>query len=228
MNAVIYARFSPRPSAEECDSVEKQIARCMAYCKANDYRILVVYGDKELSGGRADNRPGLQEALRVACATKAVVVTYSLDRLARNTVDALEISKRLHKHGANWASVQERIDTSTPMGRFVYTLMAALAQLQREQTSDRTSKAMQHHQKNGRRMSERLPYGYRPHPDDPAHMVPDDDEQRIIERICNLYSAGHRLREIGRILEETGDTCRNGGPWYHTTIRRILIREGAL
>lgn len=227
MNAVIYARFSPRPNADECDSVEKQIARCRAYCVASDYRILVIYADKDMSGGRADNRPGLQEALRVSCAMKAVLVTYSLDRLARNTVDALDISKRLSKAGANWASVQERIDTSTPMGRFVFTLFAALAELQREQTAERTSKAMQTHQKNGRRMSERLPYGFCLDPDDPTHMLPDENEQRIIERICNLYSTGHRLREIGRILDDTGDECR-GGPWYHTTIRRVLEREGAL
>ena len=160
MNAVIYARFSPRPNAEECESVAKQIERCKAYCKANDYRILVIYADKEMSGGRADNRPGLQEALRVACAMEAVVVTFSLDRLARNTMDALQISQRLAKHSANWASVQERIDTSTPMGRFVFTLMAALAQLYREQNAERTAKAMKHHQLNGRRMSDRLPYGY--------------------------------------------------------------------
>lgn len=227
MNALIYARFSPRPAADECDSVEKQIIRCKAYCKANDYRILVIYGDKDMSGGRADNRPGLQEALRVACRMKAVVVTYDLTRLARSVGDADAILKRLRKAGGNWASVRDQIDTSTPMGRFVFAMFSAIAQWQREETADRTSKAMQHHQKNGRRMSDRLPYGFRLHPEDRAHMIPDPDEQRIIERICNLHSTGHRLREIGRVLEETGDLCR-GKTWYHTTIKRILQKEGAL
>ena len=61
--AVLYGRFSPRPSPEDCDSVEKQLERCRAYCCGHGYIVVAEHSDKDLSGGRADNRPGLQEAI---------------------------------------------------------------------------------------------------------------------------------------------------------------------
>ena len=64
MFAVVYARHSPRPSPEECDSVEKQIERCRAYCAKQGYTVVREFSDKNMSGGRADNRPGLQAAIR--------------------------------------------------------------------------------------------------------------------------------------------------------------------
>jgi DNA invertase Pin-like site-specific DNA recombinase len=57
--AVIYGRFSPRPSPEECDSVAKQTERCRAYCAGHGYTVIAEHHDKDISGERADNRPGL-------------------------------------------------------------------------------------------------------------------------------------------------------------------------
>ena len=71
------------PSPEDCDSVEKQIERCRAYAAGHGYTVVAEHEDKDLSGGRADNRPGLQNAIAVACARQAVLVVYSLSRLAR-------------------------------------------------------------------------------------------------------------------------------------------------
>ena len=64
--AVLYARFSPRPSPDECDSVEKQLERCRAYAAGHGYTVVAEHSDKDLSGGRADNRPGLQDAIALA------------------------------------------------------------------------------------------------------------------------------------------------------------------
>ena len=94
--AVIYARFSPRPNAEECDSVEKQIERCRAYCAGHGYTVIAEYCDKDLSGGRADNRPGLQKAIAAACRNKAILCVNALSRLARCTKDAIDLAERLN------------------------------------------------------------------------------------------------------------------------------------
>jgi DNA invertase Pin-like site-specific DNA recombinase len=56
---VIYARFSPLPDAQECDSVARQRERCRAYCQAHGYDVIAEKHDEDMSGGRADNRPGL-------------------------------------------------------------------------------------------------------------------------------------------------------------------------
>ncbi len=122
--AVCYARFSPRPTPEDCDSVEKQLDRTRAYCKGHGYEVFAEYHDKDLSGGRADNRPGLQKAIAAACKRQAVLVVYSLSRLARCTKDAIDLAERLNAAGADLAVIQENVNTRSPMGRFIFTLFS--------------------------------------------------------------------------------------------------------
>jgi DNA invertase Pin-like site-specific DNA recombinase len=227
--AVCYARFSPRPSPEDCDSVEKQLERTRAYCKGHGYEVFAEYHDKELSGGRADNRPGLQKAIAAACKRQAVLVVYSLSRLARCTKDAIDLAERLNSAGADLAVIQENVNTRSPMGRFIFTLFSALAQLEREQIQERTSSAMLKHQANGRRMTraDRCPYGWKVDPDAPERLAEDADEQATIERIRQARKNGGGLREIARMLDRAGIDCR-GCRWSHTTIRSILNRAGEL
>jgi DNA invertase Pin-like site-specific DNA recombinase len=227
--AVCYARFSPRPSPEDCDSVEKQLERCAAYCKGHGYEVVAEFHDKDLSGGRADNRPGLQKAIAAACKRQAVLVVYSLSRLARCTRDAIDLAERLNGAGADLAVISENVNTRSPMGRFIFTLFSALAQLEREQIADRTSSAMLRHQAKGRRMTrpDRCPYGWRVHPSDPTRLIEDTEEQATIARIRQAHKNGAGLREIGRMLERAGIDCR-GGKWSHTTIGSILRRAGEL
>ena len=223
--AVVYARFSPRPSAEECDSVEKQIERCRAYCAGHGYDVLAVYQDKDLSGSRADNRPGLQRAIAKACAQKAILCVYSLSRFARCTKDAIDLAERLNAAGADLAVIQESVNTRSPMGRFVFTLFSALAQLEREQIADRTSVAMLRHQAKGRRMTrpDRCPYGWQPDPADPSRLTEDAGEQAVLLRVAELRARGLRPGRIAQALTAAGLLCR-GRPWRRSTVVRILAR----
>jgi site-specific DNA recombinase len=227
-DAVLYARFSPRPTPEECDSVEKQLERCRAYALGHAYTVVAEHHDKDMSGGRADNRPGLQKAIAAACKRRAVLVVYSLSRLARCTKDAIDLAERLSSAGADLAVIQESVNTRSPMGRFIFTLFSGLAQLEREQIADRTSSAMLKHQANGRRMTraDRCPYGWRPDPADPERLVEDAEEQKVIARIQEQRRNGGGLREIARGLDRAGIDCR-GGRWSHSTIRSVLRRTGA-
>ena len=112
----------------EAPSRSWQRERCEAYCKANDYSVVAVYEEREVSGGRADNRPQLQAALDHVCKLKGTLVVYSLDRLARNVDDARAISKRLERADANLAILQMRVDTTTPYGKLFFTIVAAFAE----------------------------------------------------------------------------------------------------
>src|SRR5438270_12986317 len=115
--AVLYARFSPRPLADECDSVERQIERCRAYSTGHGYTVVAEHEDKDLSGGRADNRPGLQKAIKAACERAAILVVCSLSRLARCTKDAIDLAERRNGAGADLAVIRESVNTGQPMGR---------------------------------------------------------------------------------------------------------------
>jgi DNA invertase Pin-like site-specific DNA recombinase len=229
-DAVLYGRFSPRPNPDECDSVEKQLERCRAYAVGLGYTTIGEHSDKDLSGGRADNRPGLQLAIGQACRCKAVLVVYSLSRLARNTRDAIDLAERLNGSGADLAVIQENVNTRSPMGRFIFTLFSALAQLEREQIADRTSTAMLRHQANGRRMTraDRCPYGWTVDPLDARRLAEDEQEQAIISRMQRERQKGRSLRTIAEGLNVAGLSCR-GGRWTHSTIRSILTRaDGVL
>src|SRR5262249_28179568 len=133
--AVLYARFSPRPNAGECDSVGKQLERCRAYSEGHGYMVFAQHYDKDLSGARAGTRPGLQRWVAAACKPKAVLVVYPLSRPARCTRDAIDLAASLSAAGADLAVIQENVNTRSPMGRFVFILFSALAELEREQVA---------------------------------------------------------------------------------------------
>src|SRR5262249_13627353 len=120
-------------------------------------------------------------------------------------------------------------NTRSPMGRFVFILFSALAELEREQVAERTSAAMLRHQAKGRRMTrpDRCPYGWRPDPSDPDRLVEDPEEQGTIRRIRHGRRPGRGLREFAHRLDTAGIACR-GGPWSHTTVRSVLLRSDHL
>jgi len=190
----------------------RQLERCRAYSEGHGYTVVAEYKDKDLPGARADNRPGLQKAISAACKRKAVLVVFSLSRLARCTRDAIDLAASLSTAGADLAVIQENVNTRSPMGRFVFILFSALAELEREQVAERTSADMLRHQAKGRRMTraDRCPYGWRPDPSDPDLLVEDADEQTTIRRIWEERRVGRGLREIARRLDAAGIACRGG------------------
>src|SRR5215471_788877 len=226
--AVLYARYSPRPDAEECDSVEKQIERCRTYCSKQGYTIVKEFSDKNMSGGRADNRPGLQAAIRETIKHKATLVVYSRDRLARENADDADIVRRIIKAGADLESVTEPFDIKDEAGERMGGMLAVWAQYQRRQIQKRTSKAMRKYQAEGRRMTrlDRCPYGWRPDPSDPRRLIEDADEQAIMTTtIRALRQEGKGPRAIARSLNEAGLRCRSK-EWSHSAVRSILRRYG--
>lgn len=224
-DAVIYCRFSPRRNAEECDSCEHQAKRCKEYCHSKGFLVRGVFMDEDISGKTAKNRQGLQDALDMACLTRAVVVVASLSRLARSTMDAITISERLQKADAGLVMLDNpELDRSTSSGRFFFTIMASVAQWEREIISERTSASMQMHQISGKRMSARLPFGWAAHPTDADLMVTDSDEQVTIAEIRKLKADGLTYGKIAKLFNDRGTLIR-GGQWRYMTVERIWKRE---
>ncbi len=244
--AVIYARFSPRRQTKKkqkdgieaiikCESIETQTSYCRKHCKFHKLEVVGEFSDKGLTGAN-DNRPGLREAVGLACAERAMLVAYSLSRLARSTRDAIRISEDLRDAHADLCFVTEQIDTTTAHGKLFFVIMAAMAEFDRETTSERTSAAMRYHQANGRRMSAILPFGWQADPEDPSRMLPQEDELVAIQQMKNCRDAEYSLRETADCLNGykmfprptrkkfKGKMRTARGKWYAQTIRRILMR----
>ena len=91
---------------------------------------------EEKASGAKDDRPGLAAALSHLREGDTLAV-YSLSRLGRNTVALLQMTEDLQRRGIGFRSLTEGLDTGTTMGRFVITIMAGMAQMERELIAER-------------------------------------------------------------------------------------------
>jgi DNA invertase Pin-like site-specific DNA recombinase len=226
MQAIGYVRVSTAEQAAEGVSLAAQRARIAAWAQANDAQLADIYTDAGLSGGRADNRPGRQAALDAACKAKAALVVYSLSRLARSTRDAITISERLDKAGADLVSLSEKIDTTTAAGKMVFRMLAVLAEFERDQVSERTTTAMQHKKARQEYTSGAAPYGWRVAADGVSLEV-DDAEQEVLRTATELRANGASLRQIGQHLTACGLRQRNGREFRHPEMIKTLLAAAA-
>ena len=223
-SAVGYVRVSTEEQATEGVSLEVQRTRIADHCRLHEHRLVEVHADEGRSAKRTDNRPGLAAALAQACDCGGVLVVYSLSRLARSTRDAIEITEQLERSGADLVSITERIDTTTGIGRFFFTTMAALAQLERDQISERTTAALAHLRHKKQRISGQIPYGY-DLADDGVHLIANKCEQKTIRSIRRLHLTGVSSRGIIAELEHQRITPKGGGRWHPKVILQMCRRS---
>ncbi len=107
-----------------------------------------VFEDK-VSGTRAD-RPGLAKTLEMLREGDTLVV-WKLDRLGRSVKQLVDLVGDLHKHGVQFRSLTDSIDTGTPSGRFFFHVMASLAEMERELTVERTRAGLEVAKQLGRK-----------------------------------------------------------------------------
>jgi len=220
MDAIGYCRVSTQEQETEGVSLEVQAAKIRAYCELHEVGLIGIETDV-LSGKRADNRPALQSALAQIQAGEAqALVVFKLDRLARNTIDALQISEAIRKAGATLHSITEKLDTGSAFGKFFYTMLAALAELERQQISERTRVALQYKRQAGFKTGGTVPFGFEV--DGEGRLILHADEQEALQMIRNLRAEGYTYRAIATALEQAEIPTKQGRTkWHPQTISRI-------
>lgn len=213
-----YCRVSTTDQADNGVSLDAQTEKIRTWSAAHGFEVRQILVDRGLSGGRSDNRPALQEALRTVGRGDSLVV-YSLSRLARSTRDTLSIAETLERKGADLVSLSERIDTTSSTGKMVFRLLAVLSEFERDVVSERTSMAMRHLRSCGRYTGGHEPYGFRRIGDE-LKAVPEEIE--VIRVIRRLRTEGKSLRAISRLLEDQGVRSRSGRALHHALVARIL------
>jgi DNA invertase Pin-like site-specific DNA recombinase len=101
----------------------------------NKYGCNRIYEEK-MTGTKKD-RPQLAEMMTILRPGDKVVI-YKLDRISRSTKHLIDLSEYLEKRGVEFVSIHDSIDTSTPMGRFFFRILASIAELERDIISERT------------------------------------------------------------------------------------------
>jgi DNA invertase Pin-like site-specific DNA recombinase len=214
-------RVSTGEQAEGGISLAAQRHRLAGYCAAHGLHLARIEADEGLSARKTANRPGLQRALKALKRHEfAGLVAVKLDRVSRTTADVLRLVAASEREGWALHCIEEHLDTASPHGRFVVTVLAAMAQLEREQVAARTKAAMAELRRQGRRTSRHPRFGYR---FEDGALVPTRREQGVLSRILALRAEGLGARRIVAALTEAGiPNPRTGRPWNLGTLRAIL------
>lgn len=216
-----YVRVSTEEQALDGVGLDVQERAIRDYCRTYDLELVRLAHDNGVSGKTIAKREGLQRALEEIRAGDADgIVFLKLDRLSRSVRDVLDLAADAQRSGWQLHSIHERLDTSTPGGRFTLTVLAALAQMEREQISERTRSALAELRRQGRRVSGRAPFGYR-FADGKLEEVLE--EQRLLSRMLALQAEGLGAQRISSELNGEGRrNPRTGRAWSRGSVASIL------
>lgn len=217
-----YCRVSTEIQAREGQSLEAQRTHIQAYAEMHGLDIRGFFSDDGISGARADNRPGLTETMDTVCREQAVLIVFSLSRLARSVGDAVALVRKLEQHHADLISLSEDLNTTTAAGRFTFHVFAALGQLERELIGERVRSVMALKRSRGERLGN-VPYGYQLDADG-ITLHPDPTEQKTIRKIQRLRDQGLSYARVADRLNAQNIPSKTGGRWYGPTVQQILKR----
>lgn len=225
MKATGYIRVSLEEMAREGVSLDNQRNKIELYCKMNDFELVGIEADEGISGKNL-NRPGVIRILDMAKKKEIDgIVIYKLDRMFRNTIDALNTTKMLDKKGIALHSICEKLDTQSAIGKFFFTLIASLAEMERNIISERTSDAMQYMKSSGK-CTGVAPYGFRLSSDG-IHIEPDETEQAVVSLIMKLRDRCYSYQKIADELNEKEFRNRKGNKWQLQNVFGIVKAEKA-
>lgn len=222
MKAVGYIRVSTAEQAEQGISLSSQRAKIEAYCVTKD---LELTGIIEEGGKSAKDlkRPGFQKVLGMVKRKEVgAVIILKLDRAFRNTVDALQTTQDFDKKDVALHSINESLDTKSAMGKFFFTLTAALAEMERGIVSERTKAALAHKKANGQRYGE-IPFGYELEGD---KLVKCAAEQKALAKIKRLRKCGLSYQKVADMLNQASVPTRNGKPWAKGWLHKLATGKG--
>src|ERR1035441_9411910 len=176
MRSAIYARVSTRD--QSCDL---QVRDLRAYCTARKFAIFREYIDHGESGAK-NSRPALNNLMADARKRKFdAIVVWRFDRFARSTKHLLLALEEFRSLGVQFISYQENIDTSRPLGQALFTIVSAVAQLERDLIRERVSAGIRNARANGKKLGR------------PRRIVDHD-------RLVRLKAEGASLRQIAEAL----------------------------
>ncbi len=226
MEAIGYIRVSTEEQARGGVSLDAQAERVRAYAAMQGLELREIVRDEGVSGakpmGKRPGGPALEQALRGGVRH---VVALKLDRMFRTALEALTTAETWERKDVALHLVDQggtSINSGGAMGRFFFTMLAAVAEMERNMIRERTAAALAHLKAQGKRVGT-IPFGYRLAGDvDGKTLEEDAVEQEALGILRELKTAGFSLREIAAELNRQGFTTRRGSAWRFQYVANLL------
>lgn len=221
-----YARVST-DSEEQQTSYERQVSYYTEYIqKRDDWEFAGVYTDQGISATNTKHRDGFNAMIADALDGKIdLIVTKSVSRFARNTVDSLTTVRKLKEKGVEVYFEKENIYTLDSKGELFITIMSSLAQEESRSISENVTWGQRKRMADGKVT---MPYGrflgYRKGEDGLPEIVPEEAE--VVRLIYKSFMEGLSYYKIAKMLMEREIPAPAGGEKWHTrTVESILTNE---
>ena len=226
LRVAAYARVSTEQD-EQQNSYEAQVSYYTHFIESNpEWDFKGVFADEGISGTNTKKRDGFNRMMEAALNGEIdLILTKSISRFARNTVDTLQAIRDLKDKGVEVRFEKEHIHTFDPKCEVMLTIMSSLAQEESRSISENVRWGRQRSMQNGKVY---MPYkrflGYMK--DAEGNIVIDEDEAQIVRRIYNMFLDGKTIRYIADVLTEDGIPTPGGKRfWSVSTIKSILSNE---
>lgn len=215
----IWIRVSPAGENDR-ESPEHHEARARKYIEMKGWQAVELYDLSWVSGKSVMKHPECIRMLRdIETGRISGLIFSNLTRLARNTRELLDFCDIFNQYNADLISLSENIDTSSPAGKLLFTLMASLAQFERETIAARVAASVPIRAELGKPLGGQAPYGYQWKN---KELSLDQKEAPVRKLMFELYLKEQRFRKVVEILNSRGYRTRKGGKWTGTTLERLL------
>ena len=226
LKVAAYCRVST-DDKEQKTSYEAQIQYYTDKINKNpEWQMAGIFADEGITGTQAKKRPEFLKMIRLCRQGKIdVILTKSLSRFARNTVDSLNYIRELRTLGIAVISEKENINTLTAESEMLITIMSCFAQAESESISKNVAWGIRQSFKNGNvPMQYARLLGYQKGKNDLPEIVPQEAE--IVKEIFRRYLDGASMEQIAEGLNSRGLTTKgSGSPYRKIVIQRILTNE---
>lgn len=223
-----YARVSTDKD-EQFTSYEAQVDYYTKYITSHpDWQFVKVYTDEGISGLDTRKRDGFNEMIADALSgAMDLIVTKSVSRFARNTVDSLVTIRKLKEKGVEVYFEKENIYSLDGKGELLLTIMSSLAQEESRSISENVTWGQRKRFSDGKitlPYKQFLGYDRGPKKDDPP--VVNQEQAAIVRRIYRDFMAGKTIGAISRELTADGVPSPSGKPkWSASTVNSMLLNE---
>jgi DNA invertase Pin-like site-specific DNA recombinase len=212
---------------EQLSSYEAQVAYYTAFIENHpDYECAGIYADEGISGTNTKKREQFNKMIEDCKDGKInMIITKSISRFARNTLDCLNFVRQLKDLGVGVIFEKENINTLDGKGEVLISILASLAQDESRSISENSTWGIRRKFEQGKVVVNHNKFlGY--DKDEEGNLIINEKQAKIVRRIYTDYLDGKGPNRIARELEVEGVPNWNGkSKWYESSIRKMLSNE---